>query len=476
VKRKTLVAAVGVALVAGGVLLVADPFAGAGSQAGDNGYPTALARVERRALSSQTNVSGTLGYAHAANVVVPTGTAESGVLQAQQSVAQAQSSLATTQAALEADTRTLDQARSSLKADRRKQARDCRRKAPTGSTANPCAADREAVARDEQSITVGDDKVAADNRSLATAKSSLAGAEQSLSDARASETSYGSASSYTMLPSVGQIVRRGQALYAVNGRPVLLLYGWVTAWRAFRDGMSDGPDVAELNANLRALGYHAPTGGSFTSATRDAIEALQRHQGVTETGQLLLGAVVFEPGPVRVTSVTPTLGQAVQPGPVLGVSSTTRQVTIALDAAQQSQVKVGERVTITMPDNTTTPGVVTEVGTVATTPSSDSSSGGNSNPTVEVDVTPSDPAATGRLDQATVQVSITTARVRNALVVPVTALLALSGGGYAVETVDGKGVHHLVPVGLGLFDDADELVQVTSTALRAGEQIVVPSS
>jgi hypothetical protein len=58
--------------------------------------------------------------------------------------------------------------------------------------------------------------------------------------------------------------------------------------------------------------------------------------------------------------------------------------------------------------------------------------------------------------------------------VPVTALLARSGGGYAVEVVGTGAINHLVPVSLGLFDDADGLVQVTASALAAGQEVVVP--
>jgi peptidoglycan hydrolase-like protein with peptidoglycan-binding domain len=270
---------------------------------------------------------------------------------------------------------------------------------------------------------------------------------------------------YTALPKPGQVVRMGHALYWVNGEPVILLYGSVTPWRPFQPGMSAGADVAELNA---ALGL---SGDEFTSATEARIKAFQKEHGLAETGVLQPGAVVFEPGPVRVTAVTPVVGSPVQPGPVLTFTTTKRQVTIQLDAAQQSEVKVGDPVAITLPDNSTTPGKVTFVGSVATTPSS---SGGNSNPTVEVDVTPTQPTATGRLDQAPVEVSITTASVSNVLVVPVNSLLALASGGYAVE-VSVTGVRHLVPVQLGLFDDASGLVQVTGN-LHAGEKIVVPAS
>ena len=57
---------------------------------------------------------------------------------------------------------------------------------------------------------------------------------------------------------------------------------------------------------------------------------------------------------------------------------------------------------------------------------------------------------------------------------PVTALLARSGGGYAVEVVAGDGTHHLVRVTPGLFDDVAGMVQVSGAGLRAGQHVVVP--
>ncbi|HEY3921078.1 MAG TPA: peptidoglycan-binding domain-containing protein, partial [Gaiellaceae bacterium] len=262
----------------------------------------------------------------------------------------------------------------------------------------------------------------------------------------------------------------------VDGQPVSLLYGATAAWRAFVPGMPPGEDVAELNENLDALGYGNTLSDEFTSATSSAIDAFQSARGMPATGALLLGSVVFEPGAVRVTTVTPTLGATVAPGPVLGVTSTGRVVTIELDAAQQSELEVGDPVVITLPNNATTPGRVSFVGKVATAPSSDQSGGGNgsSAPTIEVDVAPTDPAATGTLDQAPVNVSITTATARNALVVPVDALLALASGGYAVERVT-AGVHQLVAVNLGLFDDAEGFVQVTGSGLAPGQRVVVPA-
>jgi hypothetical protein len=66
-------------------------------------------------------------------------------------------------------------------------------------------------------------------------------------------------------------------------------------------------------------------------------------------------------------------------------------------------------------------------------------------------------------------VSVTTRSVKNALTMPVNALLALARGGYAVE-VDTGGARRLVPVTLGMFDDSAGLVQVSGTGLAAGQR------
>ena len=286
----------------------------------------------------------------------------------------------------------------------------------------------------------------------------------------------------TSLPAVGQVITQGQVLYEVSGNPVVLLYGSTPAYRSLSEGATasdvSGPDVAALNADLVALGYttsaEIPAGtDEFTWWTKVGVENLQAALGVTQNGTLSLGQVVFLPSAARITTISAILGGPDQPGgSVMTATSTTRQVTIALDAAQQSEVAVGDKVIITLPNNQTTPGVVSSVGTVATEPAAGSS---NSTPTITVEVTPTDPTATGTLDQAPVEVSITSANVQDALVVPVDALLAQSTGGYAVEVVATGGIHRLVSVTLGLFDDADGLVQVTGTSLTAGQQIVVPA-
>jgi hypothetical protein len=485
---------VGIAAV---VLVVTDTFDGSSASGGvaDNAAAISLATVTRRALSSQTSVNGTLGYADASSVRVPAGTSPSAVAQAERSATASAATLRTARASLAADDATLARQQATLSAARQKQALECAGdgaaevasagSAPSGEApagAGACTDDVELVSSDTQGLGSAAAKADGDRASLATAQAALASADQALSTARASAAAYGQSSTFTMLPAVGQVVSRGQSLYAISGRPVLLLYGSTVPTRAFTAGMSAGADVAELNANLDALGYgHGLTGDAFSAATAGAVGALQAAQGSPATGALALGAVVFEPGAVRVTSVTAELGASVTPGPVLDITSTTPQVEIELPAAEQSSVSVGDAVAITLP-NDGAPGVVSSVGTVAKAPPSNGGEGGGGGgggeeggATIEVDVAPSEPAAIGHLDEAPVSVSITTASVRRALVVPVDALLALAGGGYALEVVEAR-VHRLQAVTLGLFDDAAGLVQVGGRGLSAGQRVVVPAT
>jgi hypothetical protein len=280
----------------------------------------------------------------------------------------------------------------------------------------------------------------------------------------------------TWLPAQGRVIRQGGVLYRVdNGLPVILLYGKVPLWRTLSEGVT-GQDVSQLNHDLVALGYASSADITalgwdyFGWETKYALEQLQTAVGMTTpagtaTGSLAPGQAVFEPRALRVSAVTGKLGSPAA-GSVLSATSTTPVVTIKLEASQQNEVTVGDKVTITLPDGTTTPGRVTSVGNVA--------SGSGSSATVPVDVALRHPKAAGGLDQAPVTVAVTTGRVKDALVVPVNALLAQPGRGYTVE-VTGPGGHRLVGVTPGLFDDAAGLVQVTGAGLAAGQHVVVPA-
>ena len=283
---------------------------------------------------------------------------------------------------------------------------------------------------------------------------------------------------FTWLPSAGRMMRQGQVLYRTNnGVPTYLLYGRVPAWRELTEGMR-GADVAQLNHDLVALGYAGagyiagPGWDYFSWDTRYGLEQLQAKLGLEQTGSLPLGQAVFEPRALRVATVRASLGAAAS-GPVFSATSARHVVSISLDAADQSQVTTGDPVTITLPDGSVTPGVISSVGKVA--------SGHGSSARITVLVRLDHPGAAGHLDQAPVTVNITTSQARNVLAVPAAALVAQSkgdgeaGGGYAVEVVFGRH-HRLVAVRPGLFDDAAGMVQVTGPGLSAGQRVVVPAS
>jgi peptidoglycan hydrolase-like protein with peptidoglycan-binding domain len=118
---------------------------------------------------------------------------------------------------------------------------------------------------------------------------------------------------FTWLPTVGAVIGRGGTLFKVNNLPIALMYGSVPAYRALKEGVTDGPDVRELNANLVALGYD-PYGAitvndHFSEATAAAVKRWQHAEGLTVTGEVELGRIVFARGARRVTSVHVVIGQ-----------------------------------------------------------------------------------------------------------------------------------------------------------------------
>jgi hypothetical protein len=252
----------------------------------------------------------------------------------------------------------------------------------------------------------------------------------------------------------------------------------VPDWRDLGEGVT-GADVTQLNHDLVRLGdagradVAAAGWADYSWATASGVRRLEERLGVvTPPGGLALGQVVFEPEALRVSQVTGSLGGPAS-GPVLAATSDRHVVVIPLDVSQESEVRAGDRVSVTLPDGTTTPGVVSWVGTVATT--TPASKGQSPVTTIPVTVRLTDPGAAGSLDQAPVTVNITTATAHDVLAVPVTALLARSPGGYDVEVAGPGNTRRYVPVTPGIFDDADGLVQVTG-ALRPGQRVVVAAS
>jgi peptidoglycan hydrolase-like protein with peptidoglycan-binding domain len=263
--------------------------------------------------------------------------------------------------------------------------------------------------------------------------------------------------------------------------------------------------VVQLNANLKALGYD-PYGAipvsdaHFGDATAAAVRRFQQAEKLPQTGTVELGRVVFAPSARRITAMHVSLGTTVAgsgngngnngngnngngngnngkgspskssphspstpsdssaPDTLVASTTSTRPlVHIQVAAAQQQIARVGERVTVTLPDGRLVNGRISSVGTVA------SAASGGGSATVAVTVILDRRVA--HLDQAPVSVQITRSRRRNVLAVPATALVATAGGGYAVEAFE-NGRRVEVPVTPGMF--AGGYVQIDGPGVHEG--------
>ncbi|MFB7469467.1 peptidoglycan-binding protein [Kitasatospora sp. NPDC056184] len=291
----------------------------------------------------------------------------------------------------------------------------------------------------------------------------------------------------TRLPGVGSIVARGSALYMVDNKPVVLLYGSLPAYRTLKAGQ-EGEDVEQLEQNLAALGYTGFTvDRKFTEATATAVRKWQAALGLDESGEVEAGRVHYASGQVRVDSRTAASGDALQPGKeLLAYSGTRRVVEVTLGMDEQRLAAKGTEVTLNLPTGTSTRGEVAATRTVTSgggggsggagsaSGSTGGSTGGGDSAKTELKVTVSvdDQAALEGLDQSSTDVLFTASKRDNVLTVPTGALLALTEGGYGVQVVEATGTR-ILPVTTGMF--ANGRVEVSGDGLAEGTAVGVPS-
>jgi peptidoglycan hydrolase-like protein with peptidoglycan-binding domain len=281
----------------------------------------------------------------------------------------------------------------------------------------------------------------------------------------------------TALRKPGSVVKRGETLYWLDGKPVTLMHGDVPVWRKLDASADGGRDIRQLERNLVALGYD-PDGeieidNKWDSATTGAVKRWQEDKGLPRAGAVELGQIVFLSGPRRIGEHKTTAGALLQPGvEVLETTSTRRVVSVDLDADKRSLVSEGDRAIVELPDGRSVEGTVETVGAVAES-EPDPQSGEETDPTIPLEISLKPGAKTGSLDQAPVDVSLEKETAKNALVVPVTALLALAEGGFAVEVVGAGGTTRLVRVEPGLY--VDGAVQISGKGIKKGMRVVVPA-
>lgn len=285
----------------------------------------------------------------------------------------------------------------------------------------------------------------------------------------------------TWLPAAGAVVSRGDALFRVDDRPVTLFYGTTPLFRPLDTPGLVGRDVKTVADNLSALGYSVgrrptvagspspvkvrPGDAVLTPALVAAVTRWQRHLGLPPTGVLQVGDAVVLPQQVRISGVTAQLGDDAT-APVVSVTTPAKVVTVQVEAVEADSVRAAATVTVTLPDGSTTPGHLTDLGRIAGVPDG---SGAGTRPQLTATITIDDPTAIRSLDAAPVRVQFAVQARRGVLAVPVGALLALSEGGYALQTDRNT----LVPVTVGLF--AKGMVEVSGPAVHDGLRVVTTS-
>ncbi|MDT0308447.1 peptidoglycan-binding protein [Streptomyces sp. DSM 44917] len=282
----------------------------------------------------------------------------------------------------------------------------------------------------------------------------------------------------TGLAAADSPIERGGELYRLNETPVTALHGALPMYRDLRAG-DTGLDVEQLEHNLAGLGYSGFTvDDEFTGGTEDAVRAWQEDIGAEETGFVAASAVVFVPNGARVDSLHADLGDLVAPGaPVLDFTGSDQIVSLQAGMDDRDLLAVDTEVTVELPDGRTIPGSVTSAGVFpagtdaagGAGPGGDEAAGAE-DAVVEVEVRPAEEVDASLLGTSLDVVAEVDER-ENVLVVPVSALLALSDGGYGLEVAAGDGTWELVEVDTGLF--ANGRVEVEGGGIAEGTVVGV---
>ncbi len=160
----------------------------------------------------------------------------------------------------------------------------------------------------------------------------------------------------------GDEVGQGQVLYRVDLRPVSIALGETPAFRDLVRG-ARGPDVAQLQAMLAALGYDpGAADGVFGRATARAVAAWQTASGIPSDGVVRIGDIVFVPElPVRIR-----LDEAVVRGARLAggepavVALGAPDFRVAVTPSQAAVAQPGTSITVVAPSGARWPAAVAE--------------------------------------------------------------------------------------------------------------------
>jgi peptidoglycan hydrolase-like protein with peptidoglycan-binding domain len=278
----------------------------------------------------------------------------------------------------------------------------------------------------------------------------------------------------------GRRVRPGEPIVEVAGTPVFVLQGTYPAYRDLTPGES-GPDVAQLQSNLQALGYSTGTdaSGAFGPGTSAAVVAFYKTMGYTAPpagGPKSHGAMVplseffFVPSfPATVASIGAKIGASAS-GSLVTLSMGRPSIKAQLNPADEALVHPGMKVVITGPVGGKS--LKGKIVSVSKSPKSKGSiSGGIYLP---MKIHPSKPLPASLIGQ-NLSLTISAAQSNGpVLTVPEAAVFASADGGIYVSKVTGPTTQEKVAVRIGITGGG--LVQVTplqAGALRPGTAVVI---
>lgn len=287
----------------------------------------------------------------------------------------------------------------------------------------------------------------------------------------------------TSIATTGTEVSTGTVLFIDAGAPVIAIEGDQASIplleRDLSVGVTAGQDVELFESALATMGFDA--GGTlvvddeFDAATSQAVYDWYQSLGLAEEADP--AAMTVPAGSFVVVSGGLEVGLAViadgtDPGvetPVLTLTQPARVVSTTVPLGDDT-FALGAIIQIDYPDGTTTEGSVTSIGNVAT----NATETPDAVPAVPVVITPNEiPASVEGFVEIPVTLRIVTETIPDAFVVPVSALVALAEGGYALEVSDGAAASHLIGVELGTFIDG--FVEITGADVSAGLEVVIPA-
>lgn len=268
----------------------------------------------------------------------------------------------------------------------------------------------------------------------------------------------------TSIVATGTTIGNGDVLYTIDSQPVLALIGAIPEWRTVSVSSANGSDIKQLEQALVDLGYD-PDGAvtvdeKFDSTTEAMVKRWQTGLGITASGIVTLGSVVFIPKASAVAAVARAVGDSVGDADVmLTLAGASQRVVIDVPAGDEQYFVPGLSVRLSAGGT----GTVELLQSVSR----------NSTAVVQAVIVPDAPIAS--VDNGTtVTVNADLQVATDVFVVPAQALVSRLDGSYAVQVRAADRSVSWLPV--TLVGVAGLAAGVIGTGLVDGLTVLAPSA